>query len=230
MLTVSIENNDLSELKFSEPENNGELMYCEILNNTSPLYIQTPKLNFTINEKTIDILFKNNKPTQELQMYYELIKNIEDNICNKISEHSPTWFSQQLNQNTIKQDLFKSSILLPEKLENPLGMKTNIPHDQEGNVDFEIYNKNQNKLDIEYLKKNPNLECTFLITAKELIISSTQAQVDWEIVQILVHKKKNKIKGFGIREDKNKISLLKPTIKLEDEDKIEKEGVKVNLI
>lgn len=254
---LSTTNDNTSDISFSDPENSDDVLYCEILNGSEPLYVQTPKLIFKISDdkKSMNILFKNLKSNSDelVTPFYTLIKNIESSICSKISESSKNWFSQEINKNTIEENLYKSVILLPKILGNPLGMKVKLPYNTKNEEEFEVYNKTQKKLDLSYLEKNNNLECTFLLLAKELIISSTQAQVEWEMVQVLTHKKKKKIKGFGIRHDKNNVENLKPSIKVErkirkeEEDKTdtksvvsektvdidpieEKSNIKVNLI
>lgn len=229
---LSTKNNDTTNISFSEPENNEDILFCEILNGSEPLYIQTPKMMFKEEENNkLQILFQNLKDTESLNPFYEFFKNVEQTICSKISESSKNWFSQEISQQSIQQNLYKTAITLPEKLNFPLGIKINLPYNNKGEEDFEIYNRSQKRLDFDYLIKNNNTECTFLLLAKELVISSTQAHVEWELVQALVHKKKKKITGFGIRKDKTEnVSLIVNNKKSVDEKSVDEKPVDENLV
>lgn len=224
MNSISIKNaSEVDSLCLSDPyvSNTDELnkvLFCEIKNGSDQqLYIQTPKMMFSNPlEDSVELMFKSSEQ-ESIDMFYDLISNVEKKLCKIISEYSHSWFSQQLTSDEIKSNLFKNSVSLPERLKDPLAMKIKIQKDDEGRTDFEIYDRSQKKLDYEYMKSR-NYECTFLITAKELIISRSQARIEWELVQVLVHKKKKNIKGFGIRketpkETSNEISNEKETPK-----------------
>jgi len=203
---LSVNNSDTTNINFSEPENNEDILFCELLNGKEPLYVQTPKMTFELNnEKSMTLLFQclKDDTAEVLNPFYKFLKTIESTLCSKISECSKTWFSQEISQQTIEKNLYKTSIVLPQSLKDPLGMKISLPYNNQGQEEFEVYNKSQKKLDLSYLSKNPNIECTFLLLAKELVLTSTQAHVEWELVQVLTHKKKKKLTGFGIRNDKN---------------------------
>ncbi len=203
---LSVNNSDTTNIKFSEPENNEDILFCELLNGKEPLYVQTPKMMFELNEdKSMTLLFQclKDNTIDALNPFYKFLRNLENTLCSKISECSKTWFSQEISQQTIEHNLYKTSIILPQSLKDPLGMKISLPYNNQGQEEFEVYNKSQKRLDLSYLSKNPNIECTFLLLAKELVLTSTQAHVEWELVQVLVHKKKKKLTGFGIRNDKN---------------------------
>ena len=222
---LSVNNSDTTGITFSEPENNEDILFCELLNGKEPLYVQTPKMMFEVNnQKSMTLLFQCLKDNSDeiLNPFYEFLKTIESTLCSKISEYSKTWFSQEISQQTIKNDLYKTSIVLPQSLKDPLGMKISLPYNNQGQEEFEVYNKSQKRLDFSYLTKNPNIECTFLLLAKELVLTSTQAHVEWELVQVLTHKKKKKITGFGIRKDKNEHHplLVKETTKKKPKEEI----------
>lgn len=205
---LSIKNQNLESIQFSEPnKGEDEQLYCDVLNNKEPLYIQTPKMKYNVLSNSVQLLFD----SDNLSDFYSLIKNMESKMCEKLQHVSNTWFSQQISKELIEKDLWKSCINIPTKLKDPLSITVKIPYTAEGEEDFEVYNTSKKKLGLSFLKKNENsVEGTFLIVAKEMTINSTRVDIEWELVQVLVHTKKKKLKGFGIREEKNecKVNLL----------------------
>lgn len=204
---LSVKNQDLDSIELSEPNKGDENLYCDVLNCKEPLYIQTPKMKYSTTKDSIKLSFDNNN----LSDFYSFIKKVENKMCEKLQEVSLTWFSQQISKETIEKDLWKSCIDLPSNLNEPLSITIKLPYTIEGEEDFEVYNTSKKKLNLSFLNKNEgSVEGTFLIVAKEMTINSSRVDIEWELVQALVHTKKKKIKGFGIREEKNdcKVNLL----------------------
>jgi hypothetical protein len=204
---------DLSNLVLKYPENCNDMLYSGIYNNNDPLYIQTPRMTYEISESHATLFFNKEKHAK----FFEFLKNIENKVCQLISDNSESWFESKISTRAILEDLFKSSIKVPSKLLDPLQVKVKLSK----NDVFEVYNKKQKKLDVSVLKSEDISECTFLLLAKEVVISSTQANINWEITQAMVHKKKKALKGFGIRQEK----VIQP-IKVKNDD----ETVKIKLI
>jgi hypothetical protein len=196
--------NSISDIKVSllDPEVGDKVYYCNILNNGSPFYIQTPKLNFEFKKNTVKVMFSNDKKTMDISQFYKTVHEIENQICQKLSESN--WFSEQIDIETIKNDLFQSSIKIPDDISSNLWMNIDLPIDSyTKKYDFEIFNKDKTQISVEEL--SDITECTFILFIKELQITPTNAKIKWELNQALAHRKSKKIKGFGIREEAEQV-------------------------
>lgn len=196
-MIVSVKDNSLEKLTLGFPENSENVLYSEIYNGNEPFYVQSPRVHYKINDdKTVSLLFDD----ERLSSFFDLILQVEKRVCQLISEKSESWFAEKMDYSSIWKNLFRRIVAVPENLKDPLEMKVKIPK-VNGEYDFEIYNKMQKKLDFSAFEKST--ECTFLLLAKEIVISSTVSEIEWELVQVLIHKKKKKVKGFGIRNEED---------------------------
>lgn len=210
MLILTTKSFDLDRLTLSNPEKYNDVMYCEISNDNSQLYIQTPKLFFKESSDGIRLFFKNEKNTDSVDTFYGMVRDIEESICNKLSEKSSDWFSTEINLDDIRDSLFNTAIKLPTRISDPLSMIVDVPVLPNGEKDVEIFDSSKNNRCYSELFSQYVTESTFLLQAKDLKITSNQATISWEVVQVLIHKKKKKIKGFGIRmEDEEHIEKLR---------------------
>ena len=175
------------------------------------LIIQTPRMTLrkTIEreQETLFLEFSNSRDDRGLNAFYDLIMSIGDAVCDKIASNAQDWFPESSNPNTrrdgltakiIKEELFKSSVCLPENYNGIYRLKVELPLYGEECFNFEIYDHKKNKIDPFRIKKNS--EMTFLLQCKEIQFSSSVCQIFWEVVQGKVHRPQ-KIKKYRIREE-----------------------------
>lgn len=228
MLILTTKDSQIENIDLCNPECSNGVLFCDVTQNNDPLHIQTPKLFFSETSSGIRLMFDNEKKTNSIDTFYGMIRDIEDTVCDKLAERSEEWFPNKISSETIKNSLFRSSIKLPNRINDPLSFVIEIPRLGDNTMDVEFFDSNQTKRNYDDLFSPQVKECTFLLTVKELNITSTQASIVWELVQVLIHKKKKKVKGFGIKPEEY---LPVPKIKLgietfeakEIEEKIETE-------
>ena len=198
MVTVfTTKDNDLSKVNLSNPESSNGVIFVDVNIDTDKFYIQTPRLKFGSMEVNGDIklILDNEKKTETVNDFYNIIRNVEDKVCNELHKNSKQWFPNELPLDIISNHLFRTSIKLPTKIGEPLSLLVNIQKETE------VFDSSKQKVDIKDIFQESIKECTFLLGIKELNITSNQASLVWEVEQILTHKKKNKIKGFKIKLD-----------------------------
>lgn len=211
MLILTTKDSQIENIDLCNPECSNGVLFCDVSKNGDPLYIQTPKLFFSETSNGLRLMFDNEKKSESIDTFYGMVRDIEDSICDKLSERSEEWFPNKISSETIKNSLFRSSIKLPNRINDPLSFVIEIPRLGDNTMDVEFFDSSQNKKSYSDLFNSQVKECTFLLTIKELNITSTQASIVWELVQVLIHKKKKKVKGFGIRIEE---PLPVPKIKL----------------
>lgn len=199
MLILTTKDFSLENITLTNPESSSGMMTCDINNGDDGVYVQTPKVFFSETTNGVKLFFNNEKKTDSLDVLYGIIKDIEDIVCEKLSGNSSSWFSSEIPLEVIRNNLFKSSIRLPNRISEPLSFIVDVPTLQDGSRDIEVFDSARNSIGYSGLFDSNVKESTFLLHARELKITSNQASISWEIVQVLIHKKKKKIKGFGIR-------------------------------
>ena len=208
-------NTSLDNITLSGPENYNNVMYVKIHNKSDNFYIQTPKMYVQDIDKSkdyIELKFDNYRKNESLDSFYRLFREVENKVCELVSLNASEWFSKDIDSNVIRENLFKSSIVFPNDLKDSLGLKLYIPKNKD-NINFEVYNSKKNK--IENVENIPEYsEYITLFVANELVISRSTAYIIWEVSQMQVFPKREKITGFNFREDKkekiNKILLTIP--------------------
>ena len=196
---ITVNNNTLDAVKLVNPESSKGVLFCDVVNGSSGLFIQTPKLHYELNDG-FTFMFSNEKKSDSVAEFYNLIKGVEDKICHLLADVSGEWFSDVIDFKTIKDKLFKSILTLPKNYGDDISFDASIPYDKDV-ADVEVFDTSKNQLDFEIFSGDPPKEVTALLSVRELVIKSNQATLKWEVVQVLVHKKKktHNIKGFGIR-------------------------------
>lgn len=227
MKILTIKDTSLEKVSLKDPEYVESVMYVDIRNEKSPLYLQTPKMFSEFNQiddtKLMKLLFDNKKSPESLNKFYKLLKDIEDHICHLISENCQKWFNTENSYENIKNNFFKSSLRLPEELHDPLSLNVDLPYEYDQPT-FEIYNQKQTKISINKIKKE--YEVITLLLANELVITENSAHIVWEVAQIKVFQKKKRIVGCGIREEKEEPvemsfpSMLGTVSKVEEKEEV----------
>lgn len=228
MLILTVKSFDLSELTLRNPETSNGVMFCDVSLGNDPLYVQTPRMTFEETSGGIRLFFGDSSKMENINIFYGMLRDIEAKVCEILSAKSGDWFQSPIPLDTIKNSLFRNCIQLPMRIGEPLSMVVGIPLLPNGDRDIEIFDTSRRERSYQDLLGSK--ECTFLLTAKELSISSTQANIVWELVQVLTHPIKKKVKGFGIRTEHpeyEKLSLgLVPTEQPKDFSMEEEESPK----
>ena len=224
MLILTTKESSIENIDLCNPECSNGVLFCDVTHNNDPLYIQTPKLFFSETSSGLRLMFDNEKKTNSIDTFYGMVRDIEDQVCDKLAENSGEWFPNKISSETIKNSLFRSSIKLPNRINDPLSFVVEIPRLGDNTMDVEFFDSCKNKRNYGDLFNNHVKECTFLLSVKELNITSTQASLVWELVQVLIHKKKKKVKGFGIRiEDSLPVQKIKLGIETTENEKVQEE-------
>ena len=198
MLIITTKDIELN-LSLNNPECSNGVLFCDVNNENDPLYIQTPKLFFRESGSGLRLMFDNDKKTNSVNTFYGQIRDIEDRVCELLAGKSEEWFPNKVSLEVVRDSLFRSSIKLPKRIGDPLSFIVGVPRLGNGDIDVELFDSNKSKKSYDDMLNEHVKECTFLLTVKELNVTSTQASLVWELVQVLIHKKKKKVKGFGIR-------------------------------
>jgi hypothetical protein len=206
MKILTIKDTSLEKIKLSNPDYSKNTMYVEIFNDGNPLYVQTPKmLTSCLSSESEFISFMFDPSSENVRKYYKLFKCIEDKICELISENSLDWFPECLDTENIKNNLFKTSLKVPDTLEHFIKMNATLPKIK-NEFDFEIYNQRKTKVDKVCIK--PDTPTIALLTASELIITSSCSYVIWEVAQLQIYQQQDKITAFSIRKEEEILQKL----------------------
>ena len=126
------------------------------------IYLQTPPLTVhQIEDKKTHLVLYSNLPL-ETQALYASIRGIEVKFLHKLVEN-PSWLGFETTlKYTYLHDFFSSSLLLPDTLESPFGLKLNLPLDQ-----TLLFDKGGRKISLDQLKPGQNivflLELSFVL-------------------------------------------------------------------
>lgn len=165
-------------------DGNGSGIYAsEIMDeNNGPIAVQSSRVFW---DKSNVVQLDNAHNRKGIEAFYDKIKDVESRVCEQISKNSETWFGTSLEFETVRDSLFNTALKVPTRFNEPFSMY----------VDF-----NSENISLYDAKKRPRTvedvvgEVTVLLHAKRVVLSSMSAHIDWEILQVLIHKKKSVIK------------------------------------
>jgi hypothetical protein len=147
-------------------------------------YVQTPRLPFKRDEPNKINLFFDTTTAKRSNCFYTFVRQIEDTICEQLSEFSKEYFTEYIDAKSIKENLLRSVVSLPDSLDAQIYMSLNMaPY-------CEIYDSKG-----ALMKQPPVSSATSpfpppgmlgkcILHVKDIIISSIQAVVTWEVAQI----------------------------------------------
>lgn len=196
MKVLTVEEASLENLSISVPEKIKDVLYFNIKYESEFFYLQTSKMYTSVEDNKIYLIFDNKKSGDLLRSFYNTFRNIENKICELVSSGSETWFSKKMSVNDII-GLFRTSLVFPRTLDD----KISLCCDTSNGINFEIYNQKKKKIDITKIK--PDTEVSTLLLPSELVITSTSCYIIWEISQMKVYQCSKKIKGYGIRAERD---------------------------
>lgn len=212
MKILTVKDTSIENITLGEPEHNDDVIYVDIKNEKNPLYIQTPKMYISeINGSKVKLYFDNEKEDDpKLDIFYELIQNIEQKICSLISKNSSNWFPEEISSEDLMDNLFNSSLKLPKKFKDSIYFVSNIPYEND-KINFEIYNQRKQLIKPENIKEDT--EIITLLLANEVIITSSSAHVYWEVAQMKVYKKRESHLSYKIRKEEETLKKLNVNVR-----------------
>lgn len=182
-----------NEIENGTATGNGSGIYAsEIMDeNRGPIAVQSSRVFW---DRANSVQLDNAHNRKGIEAFYDKIKDIESSVCEQISKNSESWFGTSLDYETILNSLFNTALKVPSRFNEPFSMYTEF---------------NSKNIAIYDAKKRPRTvddvvgEVTVLLHAKRVVLSSMSAHIEWEILQVLIHKKKSVIKlsELTIREE-----------------------------
>lgn len=119
-----------------------------------------------------------------IETFYDKVKDVESRVCEQISNNSESWFGTKLEFETVRDSLFNTALKVPTRFNEPFSMYVDISDE------VSLYDAKKRPRTVEDVVG----EVTVLLHAKRVVLSSMSAHIDWEILQVLIHKKKTVIK------------------------------------
>jgi len=171
-------------LKFPVEIDNG-LYASEITDNfKAPVVIQSSRVFW---DKTNVVQLDNAHNRKGIEAFYDKVKDVESRVCEQISKNSETWFGTELEFGVVQNSLFNTALKVPSRFNEPFSMYV-----ETNSKELSIYDAKKRPRTIEDI--GDGCETTVLLHAKRVVLSSMSAHIDWEILQVLIHKKKTVIK------------------------------------
>ena len=156
------------------------LFGSNISNKNQPFILQTCRVKWDLSNT---LLLKNDHNNKNVDNFYDKFINIENDLCQNLSYNSTKWFGTDLSFDKIKS-MFVSSLKIPNKFNEPFKLQFN-----DINEELKVYDIKNRKKSLEDIQDN---EITCLLHGKQLFITEDMVYVDWELIHVMIHKKKNK--------------------------------------
>lgn len=176
------------ELKLKFPTEISEGSYAsEIVDeNNGPIVVQSSRVFW---DKANKLILDNAHGRKGIETFYDKVKNVENQVCEQICQNSENWFGTELEFDTVTHSLFATSLNVPSRFNEPFSMHVNV------SKDVSLYDAKKRPRTLDDI----NGEVTVLLHAKRVVLNSMSAHIDWELVQVLIHKKKSIINLSDLR-------------------------------
>lgn len=159
-----------------EPEFNSNKFISKFLDeNKNSVYLKSPNLrlvDISNNILTVEFLYSS-------QEFYDFIKNLDNYLKTQLALNGPGWFGDQFDTDKIN-NLYRSSILLPEKLPGLPLFKLKLTDN------FIITGKDGTTYDIDDLKSNMEIKIHFSIDGIEF--HKNMCNASFSVYQINISK------------------------------------------
>lgn len=216
MLILTTKEFDIENLTLTNPEKIDGKLISNVNVGDDALHFQTPKMLFERHdESSLDLIL--DSENVDVKSFYANVRSIENRVCDLISQNSQKWFSSELSREVVINNLFRSSFKIPDTLDQV--QKMNVLHE-----DVEVFDTSKRERKFEDMFLDNVVSCTFLLIAKNVTITSNSASIVWDIVQVLIHRKKSKVKGFGIKMDTEDVEKLDVNVGIRTEEAVEEKS------
>lgn len=183
-------------------EQKENVLHMSLVSDDKPLFIQTPRISYHTDEKNIILYFKG-KTLSKINLFYKFIRSLENRISQLVQDALV-----KLSPDIITSDLFKSSIVYPENVDESMSLSVSI--DKES---CNVYNRKGEQINSDLDHTKETHYCTFILVCDYIRVTPTSAKIHWKAVQALLHPKKtkkNKINHFEILTDPDEQKKEKP--------------------
>lgn len=169
-------------------------------NESKKLRIQTPRMKCVkgFGENNIPYYCECEFPSQKNNhVFYDFMANLEYSFTQVAFEKSTEWFNKELNLESI-EDLYKNYIKASRSSKSQPLLKLHFPT-KNGELSIPVFNQYRNR--IQYNEIPKSCEISAIIECPQMSFSSRQFQADWNIIQLKVYIKKEKLKGYSFIEN-----------------------------
>ena len=194
----------IEEVKFTKPKKHGEHLICKVkspneLGELGDLIIQLPKMNlltdFIENSekvKNVTLEFLSNKSKYNKEVY-DLLSKLDLYIIDFIHKNSSEWFGKEIPLESLNK-MYNKFIKAPKDSDSNCTMDFSLKKSN-----LVLIDNKRNELDLTDFKKNSSVEC--ITQLKYIVFSKDTCFTMWELCNVKLYKKVNRVPKFGFIED-----------------------------
>jgi hypothetical protein len=198
-------NLNIEEIKFSKPKKHGEHLICKVKypnesGEFGDFIIQLPKMkvdnDFLQSDKeisknvTLEFLKNKSKYNKEI---YDFLSNLDLCIINFIHKNSLEWFGKEIPVESLNK-MYNKFIKAPKDSNSNCTMNFSLKKNN-----LVLIDNRKNELELSSIKKDSLVEC--ITQLKYIIFSKDTCFTLWELCNIKMYKKINKVPKFGFIDD-----------------------------
>lgn len=195
--------------------------------NNKPIILQIPnaKVPFGLNQYTDDKTSETKYSLEislggsdDIEEFKAVLEELNDLNVKTIAENSKEWLGNKMKADTIREAGNYTSLVRPDKADNPPRFKTKLPvylnRDKDrklvtdcgnGRGDFVVFNKgSKDPLDIvkrdsngyyntDFSWANNGMEVTLIVQCEGLWVINKNVYCTWKVLQIKINKKSSKM-------------------------------------
>jgi len=170
-------------MKLSFPVEIDEGLYSSDVNSNDPFILQTCRVKWK-SEDINTIYLENDHDNKKIDKFFDNIRDVESTVCEAVSKKSEKWFGVHLDIKKLK-DMFQTSLRLPSNYSSSFQLHVDTVSDN-----LQLYDQKNRKKTIDDVENN---EVTCLLQVKKIYITEVSLSIHWELLQIMIHKKKKPI-------------------------------------
>uniref|UniRef100_A0A6C0C800 Uncharacterized protein n=1 Tax=viral metagenome TaxID=1070528 RepID=A0A6C0C800_9ZZZZ len=184
MTTISYKDIDIDDLEFNTPERLGNSYMCNLYHNDNLIYVQSPILNITKINKSIDDNEEDNyiEVESDNKEFIDFLLEMDENCVKCTFNNSENWFKKDIPYEAI-DNMYKERDVYEE--ESKYSTKFRIPV-LNNKVQCNIYNNDKEIIDIDDLNNENNKNIIMILHFKGLKILKESFYLDCYINQIKV--------------------------------------------
>jgi hypothetical protein len=207
---------DLSKVTYDEPrklDNGGKMIYVSF--KRQPIRIQTPScyvpfgINVYKNEDSnteshsIDLSFDGKDHNPAMKDFYDKIRKFDEMNVEKGFEYHQSWFRKKFQSKDVIEALYTTMIKYPKDRNGdittdwPPTFKFKLPMDKSGEYKFEVYDSNNNTIDIREITTK-GARMTAILKCNGIWLAGGKFGMSWKVEQLLVQPP-TKLTGFCIK-------------------------------
>lgn len=182
----------------------------------------------------VDLSFRDIEKRIPLQVFQNLIKNIDEKIVKHAYENCNEFFKKKYNNIDVVRALFTQSIRYPkDKITGeitdkwPPTFKITLPQ-KNGEFNFEAYNRKKELIDINDIETKGSMICS-IIQCGGIWIAGGKFGVTWRVIQLEITPK-SKITGYSfINNPEDRIANVDDDDENDDNVNVVKKSIQKNM-